>query len=142
MTCGNHLILASFCGPDTPQPAQLTNSQGVKLQKHQTLRGFRSSESEGIFISHLFVGKTLRLFPIKMWIMPLRGKYMVWAITACCCQGFLLLGYEQGVMSGIISGGQGSTYWPIIIALMTPLIKYLAEENLALCQNTSRLMVY
>ncbi|KAE9399405.1 general substrate transporter [Gymnopus androsaceus JB14] len=27
---------------------------------------------------------------------------MVWAITACCCQGFLLLGYDQGVMSGII----------------------------------------
>ncbi|KAF8153924.1 general substrate transporter [Crassisporium funariophilum] len=37
-----------------------------------------------------------------MWIMPLRGKYLVWAITACCCQGFLLLGYDQGVMSGII----------------------------------------
>ncbi|THU80850.1 general substrate transporter [Dendrothele bispora CBS 962.96] len=37
-----------------------------------------------------------------MWLMPVRGKYMVWAITACCCQGFLLLGYDQGVMSGII----------------------------------------
>ncbi|KAF8889135.1 general substrate transporter [Infundibulicybe gibba] len=37
-----------------------------------------------------------------MWIVPFRGKYMVWAITACCCQGFLLLGYDQGVMSGII----------------------------------------
>ncbi|PIL23206.1 MFS general substrate transporter [Ganoderma sinense ZZ0214-1] len=37
-----------------------------------------------------------------MWIVPLRGKYLVWAITACCCQGFLLLGYDQGVMSGII----------------------------------------
>ncbi|KAI0765877.1 general substrate transporter [Trametes elegans] len=37
-----------------------------------------------------------------MWIAPLRGKYLVSAITACCCQGFLLLGYDQGVMSGII----------------------------------------
>ncbi|KAI1785949.1 general substrate transporter [Ganoderma leucocontextum] len=37
-----------------------------------------------------------------MWIVPLRGKYLVWTITACCCQGFLLLGYDQGVMSGII----------------------------------------
>ncbi|KAH9888029.1 general substrate transporter [Cubamyces lactineus] len=37
-----------------------------------------------------------------MWIVRLRGKYLVWAITACCCQGFLLLGYDQGVMSGII----------------------------------------
>ncbi|KAH7908841.1 general substrate transporter [Hygrophoropsis aurantiaca] len=37
-----------------------------------------------------------------MWTVPLRGKYLVWAITACCCQGFLLLGYDQGVMSGII----------------------------------------
>ena len=55
--------------------------------------------------------------------MPLKGKYLVWAITgtsrylvlrgvdhdqrdtlvACCCQGFLLLGYDQGVMSGIVS---------------------------------------
>ncbi|THH09748.1 hypothetical protein EW146_g8601 [Bondarzewia mesenterica] len=32
----------------------------------------------------------------------LRGKWLVMAITACCCQGFLLLGYDQGVMSGII----------------------------------------
>ncbi|KAI0071993.1 general substrate transporter [Panus rudis PR-1116 ss-1] len=37
-----------------------------------------------------------------MWIAPLRGKYLIWAISACCCQGFLLLGYDQGVMSGII----------------------------------------
>ncbi|KAH7922505.1 general substrate transporter [Leucogyrophana mollusca] len=37
-----------------------------------------------------------------MWTVSLRGKYLVWAITACCCQGFLLLGYDQGVMSGII----------------------------------------
>ncbi|KAK7685451.1 hypothetical protein QCA50_011314 [Cerrena zonata] len=37
-----------------------------------------------------------------MWSVPLRGKYLVWAITACCCQGFLLQGYDQGVMSGII----------------------------------------
>ncbi|TDL25436.1 general substrate transporter [Rickenella mellea] len=34
--------------------------------------------------------------------MALSGKALVWAITACCCQGFLLLGYDQGVMSGII----------------------------------------
>ena len=60
---------------------------------------------------------------VEMWIVPLRGKYLVWAITgaslfhylsairttdvnicaACCCQGFLLLGYDQGVMSGIVS---------------------------------------
>lgn len=25
------------------------------------------------------------------------------ALAACCCQGFLLLGYDQGVMSGIVS---------------------------------------
>ncbi|KIY62664.1 general substrate transporter [Cylindrobasidium torrendii FP15055 ss-10] len=37
-----------------------------------------------------------------MWIMPVRGKYFVWAVTACCCQGFLLLGYDQGVMSGLV----------------------------------------
>ncbi|KAA1477574.1 general substrate transporter [Dentipellis sp. KUC8613] len=32
----------------------------------------------------------------------LRGRWLVWAVTACCCQGFLLLGYDQGVMSGIV----------------------------------------
>ncbi|KAI0821858.1 general substrate transporter [Trametes gibbosa] len=40
--------------------------------------------------------------------MPLRGKHLVWAITACCCQGFLLLGYDQGVMSGIIGANNQS----------------------------------
>ncbi|KAI5801273.1 general substrate transporter [Geopyxis carbonaria] len=30
------------------------------------------------------------------------GNTLVYAITACCCQGFLLLGYDQGVMSGIV----------------------------------------
>ncbi|ETW77683.1 MFS sugar transporter [Heterobasidion irregulare TC 32-1] len=37
-----------------------------------------------------------------MYTTSLRGKWLVIAITACCCQGFLLLGYDQGVMSGII----------------------------------------
>ncbi|KAH7908218.1 general substrate transporter [Hygrophoropsis aurantiaca] len=37
-----------------------------------------------------------------MWTLPLTGRHLVWAITACCCQGFLLQGYDQGVMSGII----------------------------------------
>ncbi|KIY50131.1 general substrate transporter [Fistulina hepatica ATCC 64428] len=37
-----------------------------------------------------------------MWTLPVRGRWMIWAITACCCQGFLLLGYDQGVMSGLI----------------------------------------
>ncbi|QRW15807.1 Sugar (and other) transporter [Rhizoctonia solani] len=35
-------------------------------------------------------------------IIPVYGDWLVWAITACCCQGFLLLGYDQGVMSGIV----------------------------------------
>jgi hypothetical protein len=62
-----------------------------------------------------------------MYTVKLRGQHLVWAITgkgtilkdwipfnlvrltfdfchlACCCQGFLLLGYDQGVMSGIVS---------------------------------------
>ncbi|KIJ53831.1 hypothetical protein M422DRAFT_73963 [Sphaerobolus stellatus SS14] len=32
----------------------------------------------------------------------LRGKWLQWAATACCATGFLLVGYDQGVMSGII----------------------------------------
>ncbi|RPB16305.1 general substrate transporter [Morchella conica CCBAS932] len=37
-----------------------------------------------------------------MWKPKLYGNALVYTITACCCQGFLLLGYDQGVMSGII----------------------------------------
>ncbi|ANZ73681.1 BA75_01530T0 [Komagataella pastoris] len=33
----------------------------------------------------------------------LRGKSFLWAITLCALQGFLLLGYDQGVMSCLIS---------------------------------------
>ncbi|KAL1584634.1 hypothetical protein WHR41_06928 [Cladosporium halotolerans] len=32
----------------------------------------------------------------------LRGRALRWAITACSCQAFLLLGFDQGVMSGLI----------------------------------------
>ncbi|KAL2354297.1 general substrate transporter [Cryomyces antarcticus] len=31
-----------------------------------------------------------------------RGRTLNWLVTAACCQGFLLLGYDQGVMSGLI----------------------------------------
>ncbi|KAJ5580308.1 Major facilitator superfamily domain general substrate transporter [Penicillium hispanicum] len=34
--------------------------------------------------------------------MGLRGKQLHWAVTAASCQAFLLLGYDQGVMSGLI----------------------------------------
>ncbi|KAL1624822.1 hypothetical protein SLS56_007622 [Neofusicoccum ribis] len=35
-------------------------------------------------------------------MFELKGRWLNWAITAASCQGFLLLGYDQGVMSGII----------------------------------------
>ncbi|KAF9884240.1 hypothetical protein FE257_001972 [Aspergillus nanangensis] len=37
-----------------------------------------------------------------MWKHQYRGRALVWAITAASCQAFLLLGYDQGVMSGIV----------------------------------------
>ncbi|KAL1970355.1 hypothetical protein VTN77DRAFT_5515 [Rasamsonia byssochlamydoides] len=37
-----------------------------------------------------------------MWKHNWQGKTLITAITACSCQAFLLLGYDQGVMSGII----------------------------------------
>lgn len=37
-----------------------------------------------------------------MWKHNFRGKALVMAVTACSCQAFLLLGYDQGVMSGIV----------------------------------------
>ena len=66
---------------------------------------------------------------LTMWSIPLRVKYLVWAITgtrtllikrtqltikhlACCCQGFLLQGYDQGVMSGIVCFFQAITPSP------------------------------
>ncbi|KAL4888868.1 general substrate transporter [Aspergillus ambiguus] len=37
-----------------------------------------------------------------MWTHNFRGRTLVLAVTACSCQAFLLLGYDQGVMSGIV----------------------------------------
>lgn len=37
-----------------------------------------------------------------MWKHDFRGRALVLAVTACSCQAFLLLGYDQGVMSGIV----------------------------------------
>lgn len=39
---------------------------------------------------------------MALWTHKFRGKTLLYAITACVCQAFLLLGYDQGVMSGII----------------------------------------
>jgi hypothetical protein len=32
----------------------------------------------------------------------LYGRSLHWAVTAASCQAFLLLGYDQGVMSGLV----------------------------------------
>ncbi|KAF1360389.1 general substrate transporter [Lizonia empirigonia] len=37
-----------------------------------------------------------------LWKHKLRGKSLIFAVTAASCQAFLLLGYDQGVMGGII----------------------------------------
>ncbi|KAI9929516.1 hypothetical protein ASPWEDRAFT_110586 [Aspergillus wentii DTO 134E9] len=37
-----------------------------------------------------------------MWKHNFRGRALVFAVTACSCQAFLLLGYDQGVMSGLV----------------------------------------
>ncbi|KOS43662.1 hypothetical protein ACN38_g5449 [Penicillium nordicum] len=44
--------------------------------------------------------------------MILRGRYLHWAVTAASCQAFLLLGYDQGVMSGLIGANNqfGQTF--------------------------------
>ncbi|PPJ56926.1 hypothetical protein CBER1_02242 [Cercospora berteroae] len=39
---------------------------------------------------------------LQLWKHNFRGKTLVWAITAAACQAFLLLGFDQGVMAGII----------------------------------------
>lgn len=39
---------------------------------------------------------------MHLWKHNLRGRALIVAITAASCQAFLLLGYDQGVMSGII----------------------------------------
>ncbi|KAI5362775.1 putative major facilitator, sugar transporter, major facilitator superfamily [Septoria linicola] len=36
------------------------------------------------------------------WKHSFRGKPLIWAITAAACQAFLLLGFDQGVMAGLI----------------------------------------
>ncbi|EME85191.1 uncharacterized protein MYCFIDRAFT_196019 [Pseudocercospora fijiensis CIRAD86] len=36
--------------------------------------------------------------------MPLSGRLLNWAITAVAGSGFLLFGYDQGVMSGLLTG--------------------------------------
>ncbi|KAM5354023.1 hypothetical protein ACJ41O_000673 [Fusarium nematophilum] len=39
---------------------------------------------------------------VTLWKHNLRGNRLVFAVTAASCQAFLLLGYDQGVMAGII----------------------------------------
>ncbi|CUM53872.1 unnamed protein product [Debaryomyces tyrocola] len=52
----------------------------------------------------------------KIWsktnTMGLRGKPLRVAITVCCTIGFSLFGYDQGLMSGIITGKQFNEEFP------------------------------
>ncbi|KAJ6086014.1 hypothetical protein N7486_010295 [Penicillium sp. IBT 16267x] len=49
-----------------------------------------------------------------MWTTTsgLRGRYLHWAITFTSVVGFSLFGYDQGLMSGIISGAQFDSEFP------------------------------
>lgn len=42
------------------------------------------------------------MFVSKTGLEALRGWPLITLITSCCCAGFLLFGYDQGVMSGVV----------------------------------------
>ncbi|WVQ67997.1 uncharacterized protein L199_006203 [Kwoniella botswanensis] len=44
----------------------------------------------------------------------LRGRAVQWAITAACGSAFLLFGYDQGVMSGLLTGDAFTKQFPSI----------------------------
>ncbi|KXS97755.1 hypothetical protein AC578_3201 [Pseudocercospora eumusae] len=46
--------------------------------------------------------------------MPLSGRLLNWAITAVAGSGFLLFGYDQGVMSGLLTGTAFTKQFPEI----------------------------
>ncbi|KAK4610448.1 Major facilitator superfamily transporter mfsA [Fulvia fulva] len=46
--------------------------------------------------------------------MELRGRPLNWAITAVAGSGFLLFGYDQGVMSGLLTGQAFTKQFPEI----------------------------
>ncbi|KAK0650716.1 Sugar transporter STL1 [Lasiodiplodia hormozganensis] len=46
--------------------------------------------------------------------MVLTGKALDWAITLCSGAGFLLFGYDQGVMSGLLTGTAFTQVFPSI----------------------------
>ncbi|USW58340.1 Putative major facilitator, sugar transporter, major facilitator superfamily [Septoria linicola] len=46
--------------------------------------------------------------------MPLSGRLLNWAITAVAGSGFLLFGYDQGVMSGLLTGVAFTKQFPEI----------------------------
>lgn len=46
--------------------------------------------------------------------MPLTGTPLNWAITATAGSGFLLFGYDQGVMSGLLTGLAFTSVFPEI----------------------------
>jgi MFS family permease len=62
------------------------------------------------FVSRELAGSISRSIPgglftttkMHLWKHEFRGKALVFAIAAASCQAFLLLGFDQGVMAGII----------------------------------------
>lgn len=52
--------------------------------------------------------------PSTRIMVPLKGRALNWAITATAGSGFLLFGYDQGVMSGLLTGDAFTATFPEI----------------------------
>lgn len=64
---------------------------------------------------HEFVGSALNaLSPCPFNMTLLIGTPLNWAITATAGSGFLLFGYDQGVMSGLLTGNAFTKRFPEI----------------------------
>jgi hypothetical protein len=67
------------------------------------------------------IGLFSKLGDLPEWSVPgigqLQGAALNWGIAACSCTAFLMFGYDQGVLSGILTLDDFNRHFP----LMTPL---------------------
>jgi hypothetical protein len=84
----------------------------IPLSPSQLHYCFGSADSSRVNLLSAGSDNILKMSTAEKSYMGLRGRPLSMAVSVVATTGFLLFGYDQGVMSGIISAKPFNTYFP------------------------------
>ena len=112
--------------PRTSKRLQIVDIAGLGPHKEGKYQFIKCISSPPVFISILWtLPRRLRIASLLIMFQKLRGSALIWAITLSSGSCYVLFGYDQGVLGGLVSqpsflnaiGNPNPSYLGTIIAL-------------------------